>query len=138
MNQAISLLALTVQAVGAISAHRAVGFDGAQATVQGQKIMGVSRVTDVDGAALPVDVAGSVTIESGAAISVGDSLIVDSAGRAIPVTGALGVAAGATAVTSAAANGAILTGADLPEFVLGDALEAASAAGEFIEVLLRR
>jgi hypothetical protein len=51
----------------------------------------------------------------------------------------MAVAAGATGVTSAAANGAtVLTGADTPHFPVGDAMQAATAAGQFIEVLLRR
>ena len=100
--------------------------------------MGASAF-DVDDTKLGVaEIIGTTVVEAGAAIGIGDSLITDSAGRAIPVTGNLAVTAGATAVTSSAANGEILEGADLPEFVFADALESASAAGEFIEVLLRR
>ena len=61
-----------------------------------------------------------------------------SSRRAIASTGALGVAAGATAVMASAANGAVLTGADMPEYVFADALEASGAAGNLVEVLLRR
>jgi hypothetical protein len=66
---------------------------------------------------------------------------------AAPAVGTLAIAAGAVAVTSSAANGAIITGAptapvlsggDLPQFVVGHALEAATGAGVFIEVLLSR
>ncbi len=138
MSQNIATLSLPVTAAGAITARRAVGFDGVQASVQGQKIMGVARSDAASGEKVTLDVAGTVVIEAGAAIAVGDSVIVDAQGRAIPSTGQLAVAAGATAVTSSAANGGILTGGDAPEFVLGDALEAATAAGQFIEVLLRR
>jgi len=138
MSQSISTLALTLAAAGAITAERCVGFDGLQATVQGQKIQGVARFAGVAGDQITLDVAGTVVVESGAAIAVGEALIVDATGRAMPATGALAVAAGATAVTSSAANGAILTGGDGPEFVFADALEAATAAGELIEVLLRR
>lgn len=134
--QSITTLALTKVAIGAVTACRAVGFDGAQATVQGQKVLGVAHTDAADGSELTINTRGTAMIEAGAAIAVGESLIVDAQGRAIPTTGNLAVAAGATAVTSTAANGEILTGGDLPEFVFADALEAA-AAGEFIEVLLR-
>lgn len=136
-KQSITTLALAVVASGAVTAYRAVGFDGAQATTQGQKIMGIAHTDAADGDPLTVNTDGTVPVESGAAIAVGDSLIVDAQGRAIPTTGNLGVAAGGTTVTSTAANGEVLEGGDLPEFVFADALEAASAAGEFIEVLMR-
>ena len=52
---------------------------------------------------------------------------------------ALAVAAGATAVTSAAANGAAaISGGEPPQYVVGDALQAATAAGQLVEILLRR
>ena len=127
----------TVLASGAITAHRAVTFAGAQATVQGEKVQGVSRTDAEDGKNVAVDTMGTTIIETGAAISNGDSLIVDAQGRAIPVTGALAVAAGGTAVTSTAANGSILTGADLPEFVFADAKASAAGAGELIKIKLR-
>ncbi len=137
-QQQITTLSLTLIAIGLITEHRAIGFDGAQATVQGQKVQGFARWSAAAGEDLTVDVAGTVIAEAGAPISVGDSVMVDAQGRVVPVTGVLSVAAGATAVTSTAANGAILTGADLPEYVVGDALEAAAAAGQLIEILLRR
>lgn len=137
-QQSISVLTLTVTASGAVTEGRAVGFDGAQATTQGQKVMGVAVTDASSGEALAVVTHGTAVMETGAAVAVGDSVMVDTDGRAIPVTGALGVASGATPVTSSAANGAILAGADLPEFVLGDALQAAAAAGAFIEIMLRR
>jgi len=127
----------TVQASGAITAHRAITFAGAQATVQGEKVQGVSRTAAEDGKNVAIDTMGTTIIETGAAISNGDSLIVDGQGRAIPTTGNLAVGAGATAVTSTAANGSILTGADLPEFVFADAKGAAAGAGELIKIKLR-
>lgn len=136
-KQSISLLYLPFTASGAVAAYRAVTFAGAQATTQGEKVAGVARYAAEDTKDFAATVKGTAVIESGAAISVGDSLIVDAQGRAIPTTGALGVDAGATQVTSSAANGAILTGADLPEYVFADAMQEAADAGEFIEVLLR-
>lgn len=138
-QQSITTLKLSIAAAGVVAAYRAVGFNGAQATVQGQKIQGVAEyAVAAAGVMLAVGVAGTVIVESGGIINKGDSLIVDNQGRAIVSTGKLGVAAGATAVTSTAANGQILTGGDSPEFVFADALAAATAAGQFIEVLLRR
>ncbi|CDO60815.1 hypothetical protein BN1012_Phect2602 [Candidatus Phaeomarinobacter ectocarpi] len=129
--------AITYIASGAVRAFRGVGYDNAEADTQGQKVKGVSQRAAADTEASDVGVAGTTVIEAGAAIAVGDSLIVDDQGRAIPTTGALGLDAGATDVTSSGANGDILTGGDLPEFVFADALEAAAAAGDFIEAKLR-
>lgn len=137
-RQSSPLQALTYTANGAVAAYRGVGFNGAQATVQGQKVLGVSQRAAADTEDSDAVVSGSTVIESGGQFAKGDSLIVDNQGRAIKRTAVLGIAAGATGVTSTAANGAVLTGADLPEFVFADALEAAGGAGEFIEVLLRR
>lgn len=136
-TQEAPLLALTMTASGAVSARRLVGYDGAQATVQGQKVVGSAAYDAADGDHFAVNAKGTAIIEIGAAVSVGDELIVDADGKAIPSTGALSVGAGATPVTSSAANGAILTGATLPEHVFADALEAGAADGDLIEVLMR-
>lgn len=145
-RQAHPLLVLTVLAAGAITAGRAVGYDGAQATVAGQKVLGVAETDVADGKHGAVATAGTTIVESGGAIAKGDALRVDANGRAVPAA-ALAVAdptvdAGAVAVTSSAANGDILTqgaitGGILPQYVFADALEAATGAGEFIEVRLR-
>ncbi|WP_130471743.1 DUF2190 family protein [Candidatus Magnetaquicoccus inordinatus] len=137
-QQNISILTLTVIASGAVTEHRAIAFNGSQATQAGQKVMGSSVSRAATGEPLAVVTCGTAIIEAGAAITVGQSLICDSQGRAVPTTGSLTVGSGAVAVSSSAANGAILLGGDLPEFVFADALQAASAAGELIEVLLRR
>ena len=136
-KQKISLMALSLTAIGAIAIHRLVTHAGAQATTQGEKVLGAATTDAADGASVAVDCIGTGVVETGAAVAVGDSLIVDAQGRAIPATGNLAVAAGATPVTSSAANGEVLEGADLPEFVFADALQVASAAGKFVEVKFR-
>lgn len=139
MKQSSPLQSITYTAAGAVATYRGVGFDGAQATVQGQKVMGISQRAAADTDDSDAVVSGTSIIETGGNFAKGDSLIVDNQGRAIKFTSALKVAAGATAVTSSAANGsAILAGSDLPEFVFADALEASSGAGQFVEVLMRR
>ncbi len=138
MSQKIAVLTSTLIAVGAASAHRAIGFNGSQATVQGQKVAGVATFDAVDGDTLSVDMVGTTVIETGAAINVGDGLIIDAQGRAVPTSGEINVPAGATSVTSTAANGPILAGGEMPEYVFADALDSAAGVGEFIEVLLRR
>lgn len=137
-QQNISVLTLTVVASGTISAGRGVDFAGAQLATQGQKPMGLAMTAATTGQAVAVVTHGTAVAETGAAISVGDALIADSQGRVIPATSLLSLAAGATPVTSSAANGAILVGGDTPEFVIGDAMQPAAGAGEFIEILLRR
>lgn len=138
-QQAISLLELSVTALGAITVWRGVDANGNQATVQGQHILGFAREAALEaGDVIPVTVLGTAIAETGGVFNVGDRLIVDAQGRAIKNSGALDVAAGATAVTSTAANGAILTGSDLPEAVVAVALQASTAAGQFVEVLLHR
>lgn len=136
--QSHSLFPLTLRASGAVAARRAVGFGGAQASAPGGKVAGVADYSADDGGYFTVTVIGTAVIETGAAVAVGDGLIVDAQGRAIPSTGPLALKAGATAVTSTAANGAILQGGDGPEHVFADAMEAAGASGAFIAVLLRR
>lgn len=137
-QQSLSLLTLTAVASGAVTAGRAIGFSGAMIAAQGAKPFGIALTAAASGQALPVVTHGTVVAETGAAVSLGDALIADAQGRVIPATAPLRVAAGATPVTSSGANGAILEGGDPPEFLLGDALQAASGAGQFIEILLRR
>lgn len=137
-RQSAPLQALPYVADGDHAAYRAIGFDGAIASAQGQKVMGVSQRAATDTKVNDVVVSGTTVVETGGAFAVGGSLIVDAQGRAIAATGALAIAAGATGVTSSAANGEVLEGADLPEYVFADALEVSGGAGEFVEVLLRR
>lgn len=114
MSQKTPLLTLTVTAAGAVAACRFVGFGGAQVTAAGAKALGVSTTSALDGDDLAIDVIGTTVIESGGAIAVGDDIVADSQGRAI-VNPAVG-----------------------GEIVLAQALDGASGAGEFVEVLLVR
>ncbi|MGA1856929.1 capsid cement protein [Azospirillum sp. 11R-A] len=139
MSQALSLMSLSWRATASVAACRCVGFDGAQIGVKGAKVAGVSDYSAAEGEMFAATCVGTAMVEAGAAFNPGDSLIADAQGRAIPATGPLAVKAGATAVTSTAANGAaVLQGADLPEFVFADALEAATGPGQRVEVLFRR
>lgn len=157
-QQGIVILALPCVANGAVQVYRGVGYNDAQATSAGQKIKGVARRSAANGTEFEVATIGSHPWESGGAIAVGAALVVDSSGRVVTAgslavaqgaigVGNLAIAAGATAVTSTAANGAIITGAptvgtptlsgaDLPQDIVGYALQAAGGAGEFPEVLL--
>lgn len=148
-QQAISVLSLPVLASGAVSEYRAVGFNGAQATVSGQKVLGIAEHGAASGAYVRVCRLGTAVAEAGAAIAVGAALVCDTSGRVVTATaltaaaGTLAIASGATAVTSAAANGTTditgapsLSGGDPPQYILGYALQAASAAGDLIEIAM--
>lgn len=104
----------TIAAVGAIVAHRGVGFDNAQASAAGQDILGVATMPADDGRTTAVDVLGTTIVESGAAFARGDNLVVDDQGRFIAAPGNAG------------------------EVIVAVALQAATVAGQRREVLLRR
>lgn len=167
-QQARSVLELPVVASGAITYGRAVqvvaatllgAIAASQATVAGQKVVGIARRDGASGTMVDVTVLGTAVCEAGAAIAVGSRVQCDASGRVIAATavsatqgaiatGSLAIAAGAVAVTSTAANGAgtisgaptvgnpTIAGGDLPIFVFGMALQAAGAAGDLIEVLI--
>lgn len=108
-RQNIALLALTVMATTAIAAERFVTPAGAQAGADANTL-GVARSAAASGERVPVDVIGTAVVESGAAVAEGATLKSDASGRAI------------TWATSGAK--------------VAVALQAATAAGQFIEVLL--
>lgn len=135
-RQSVSLLAIAITAAAAIAAHRAVGYDNETCGTAGEKVKGVANAAIASGDQGALDVIGTTIIETGDAIAEGDDLATDAQGRAIPAS-ALAVAAGATGVTSSAANGAIFTGGSLPQHVFASALQGASGAGAFIEIRLR-
>lgn len=108
-KSAIQILCLPITATGTISAHRFVTAAGAQTGADGNAL-GVSQSAATSGQRLNIVNLGTAVVETGAAISLGATVKADSSGRAI------------TWATSGAR--------------LGVALEAATAAGQFIEVSL--
>jgi len=106
--QSISILTLTALAAGAIAKHRFVTHTGLQAGAAANTL-GVARTDAKLNDGLAVDVVGTAVVEAGAAIVAGAAIETDATGRAI--TKAAGV-------------------------TVGRALQAAAAAGDFIEVLL--
>jgi hypothetical protein len=136
MQQAHDIFTLSFIASGAVAAYRGVDFSGAQITAAGARPAGIAKRGAASGAGFEAAVIGTAVCEAGGSFSVGDPLQMDSSGRVIAAT-ALVVAAGATSVTSTAANGAIITGGIVPQAVIGHALEASTGVGEFHEVLLR-
>lgn len=108
-KQSIPLLTLTVAASGAVVANRFVAPANRQ-SVADENTLGVATTAAADGDALAVEVLGTAVVEAGAAIAAGATLKSDANGRAITW-----VASGAKVAV---------------------ALQAAGAAGEFIEVLL--
>lgn len=108
MSQNISLLTLSVLAAAAITAER---FTTATGTVPaaGANALGVAKSNAAIGETYPVEVVGTAVVTAGAAIAAGAAVEVGTAGKAITK------ASGAT---------------------VGRALNAASADGDRIEVLL--
>jgi hypothetical protein len=109
MTQNLALLTLPVVLSGVCAAQRFVTATGALAAA-GANTLGVARCGAGVGAVVPVDVLGTAVVEAGGAIAQGDTLKTDADGRAI------------TWATSGAK--------------VAIALQAASAAGQPIEVLL--
>lgn len=107
-RQAIPVLALTVEAVAALTEHRFVLQTGAACGANGAGI-GVLQTGAEIGDAVAVTVLGTAILEAGAAVAAGANLQSDALGRGITAT----------------------TGP-----VLARALDAAAAAGDKIEVLV--
>lgn len=108
-KQSIAVLSLPVTLTGVVQANRFVTPAGAQAGADAVSL-GVAQTAGQVGQLVAVDVLGTAVVESGAAFATGQTLKVDAQGRAIPWA-------------TAGARVAI-------------ALEPASAAGHFAEVLL--
>lgn len=109
-RQCTPILTLSVIATAALTADRFVTAAGA-VPAAGASALGVGRSTVAIGARQPVDVLGTSVIETGAAIAANAFVETDVSGRAI--TKAAGVTLGRLAPG-----------------------EVATAAGQFVEVLL--
>jgi len=108
MKTDVILGTLTVLAAAAISAYRFVTAAGA-VPAAGAWCPGVSATSAAAGEAVGVVFAGIKLVEAGAAVSAGAAVQTDNAGRAITLDAGIG---------------------------LGRALDAATAAGQFIRVKL--
>lgn len=108
MSQNHSILTLTLVASGAVAPQTFVDFSGAQTTAGGNTA-GVSRTAANPGDLFPVDVLGTAVVIAGAPIAAFQRLQSDANGNAVPKSSGVAVAV---------------------------ALEAASAAGQAIEVHL--
>lgn len=108
-QQSIPILSLTLALTGTVAAARFVKADGTQ-SVADANTFGVARTGGVAGDKITADVLGTATVEAGAAVAANATVKSDASGRAI----------------TWAASGA----------KVGMALEAATAAGQMIEVLL--
>lgn len=112
MSYSNPLLTETVVATGTIAAHRAVTHAGAQVAAADARCLGFARTAGVVGELVPVDVIGTTSAESGAAITLGAQLELDNQGRVVPF----------------ATSGAIVA----------SALQPATAAGQIIKVLIHQ
>jgi len=106
----ISLLTLTVVAAATIAANRFIERDGTYPAAGGNAL-GVTRFEGVSGDLLAVDVLGTTIVECGAPVTVDAALMVDAAGKVVPLAG-------------------------LSKQAVGRALEAGAADGSKIEILL--
>jgi len=138
MSQSTPVLKRTIRATAAITRGRFVGFDGAHTAAAGQAWFGVAEYPAAIGQDVSCVVMGTAIVEAAAAFAVGDAVMPSNNGRAQAASNAT-IAAGAVAVTSAAANGAgTLAGSNLPQTRGGFCMQASAAAGQFIEVMLAR
>ena len=111
MTGNVSTLTLTVTAAVALAACRFVTQAGAYPAA-GAAAFGVTRSSaEAAGDLVPVDVQGTAIAEAGAVITLDAPLMVDATGRVVPLT----------------------VGSKSP---VGRAMQAATAAGQQIEILL--
>lgn len=109
-RQCIPVLTLSLPLTGTVVAERFVTGAGAQTGAAGNAL-GVTRTAGVSGDIVPVDVIGTTIVEAGAAIAANALVEADASGRA---------------VTKSA-------GVTLGRLTPG---QSATAAGQFVEVLL--
>lgn len=103
----------TVTLAGPATAGRCIGYDSLQISTAGaQNVWGVATTSGIIGDRIGAVTEGSVPVEAGAAITIGQRLATDVQGRLVPAT----------------------TG----QAVFGRAIGAASSAGKFFEVHITR
>lgn len=98
------ILTTTIIAAGAVTQQRLVGYDGLTCT-KGTKAFGVAEVDGISGDAVPLNVAGIIAAEAGAAINPGDKLQSDDDGCVIPLEATGKPEQVGVAITAAAAAG---------------------------------
>ena len=110
-KQSVPLLILPVKATAAITEYRLVDFAGAQVAAADAEWLGVARRSASIGEYVDISTEGTEVIETGGAITAGALVYSDASGRVST------------------------TGTTNP---VGRALQAATAGGDFIEVLLNK
>lgn len=103
------LFAVTKTPTIAVTARRFVGFDGEQATVLGQDILGASQTDSKAGDAYAISALGVALAEASENISAGDKIASDANGKASIVAAAEYVVGYALEDT--------LTGANVPVLI---------------------
>lgn len=137
----------SITAAANLTAGYFIGFDGA-ACGANAKALGVCEADTDSGRQAPVITDGIAVVICGGTISVGDPIASDASGKAVAASALavddtkLTIDSGATAVTSSAANGAIisaaagfLAGSTPPVALNGWALDA-GASGGYVRVKL--
>lgn len=130
-----------IKAAADIVKQRFIGYNLQQVAVVGGRARGVSMNDALTGRDCDLIERGSAPVVSGGVFAAGEPIMSDAQGRAVLAANlTASVDVGATPVTSTAANGAIITlaGANLPQHVLGVALEASTGADEIHEIDLWR
>lgn len=107
-RQAVPILTLSHRASANLTANRFVSYAGGVPSANGATI-GVARADAASGTMASVDILGTAVVETGGAITALTNIATDASGKAVAYSSGVKV---------------------------GVALQAASGAGEFIEVLL--
>ena len=102
----VCILARTVTATAAIAEYLQVTYAGALPSATGAVVMGSARFAAAIGDDLTVDVMGELVGVSGAAITLGQALVTNSAGKLIPSPGS-GYVVGYAVEAAAAADAKI-------------------------------
>lgn len=131
-----SLLNIPITFTEDVLARIFVGPDGKKCGA-GLLALGVSMTDGSNGKDGSLVAKGIVVVTAGGNLAYGDRVVSDANGKAVAAS-ALAIAAGATPVTSTAANGsAIFTGGYPPQFVIGICVSnQASVSGDDVEVLM--